>query len=245
MGVYDYSRVATSYLIPQTRTTTSDAGKFLNENLPVETTDGVSFLGTKGAGDDCLVTQQTFINEVKRLVLAPFLKTLIGSTKDNFNNQNKDDLVFRDSYFEYLLMDGRGVTLADYPELGAILGYSADFNLPNVLGRFEKNNIVGGSNLGTTGEDSIKSFSLTSEQVKPTTQPHNHTITGLFAGFGSGGTVQTGGGQGKESYNGGQTTSVSTVGINPFTVTSNYNGGSETQPKHILKQKYIIAKVLI
>jgi hypothetical protein len=242
MGVYDYSRVATSYLIPQTRSTTSETGKFLNENLPVETTDGVSFLGTKGAGDDCLVTQQTFINEVKRLVLAPFLKTLIGSTKDNFNNQNKDDLVFRDGYFEYLLMDGRGVAIADYPDLGAVLGYNADFNLPNVLGRFEKNNIVGGSNLGGVGEDSIKSFSLTSEQVKPTTQPHNHTYSYMNIQQGRDGAAGGGGYYYTYPTN---TTSNSTVIINPFTVTSNYSGGSETQPKHILKQKYIIAKVLI
>jgi hypothetical protein len=242
MGVYDYSRVATSYLIPQTRSaTTSDTGKFLNENLPVETTDGVSFLGTKGAGDDCLITQATFINEVKRLVLAPFLKTLIGSTKDNFNNQNKDDLVFRDSYFEYLLMDGRLVALADYPELGAVLGYNADFNLPNVLGRFEKNNIVGGSNLGSVGEDSIKSFSLTSQQVKPTTQAHNHTYSFMNVEQGGSGTS----GSGYRFVYPTSTTSNSTVIINPFTVTSNYSGGSETQPKHILKQKYIIAKVLI
>jgi hypothetical protein len=244
MGVYDYSRVATSYLIPQARATTSETGKFLNENVPVETTDGVAFLGTKGAGDDCLVTQTTFINEVKRLVLAPFLKTLIGSTKDNFNNQNKDDLVFRDGYFEYLLMDGRGVALADYPELGAVLGYNADFNLPNVLGRFEKNNIVGGSNLGSTGEDSIKSFSLTSQQVQPTTQPHNHNITRYFTGFPTGGNgVLTGNGSQENFIS--KLTDNSTVVINPFTVTSNYSGGSETQPKHILKQKYIIAKVLI
>ena len=244
MGVYDYSRVATSYLIPQTRsTTTSETGKFLNENLPVETTDGVSFLGTKGAGDDCLITQQTFINEVKRLVLSPFLKTLIGSTKDSFNNQNKDDLVFRDSYFEYLLMDGRGVTLADYPELGAVLGYNADFNLPNVLGRFEKNNIVGGSNLGSTGEDSIKSFSLTSQQVQPTTQAHNHTTGNTTKGVPNKGIQTTE--AGTVGVGGVTTSSNSTVIINPFTVTSNYSGGSETQPKHILKQKYIIAKVLI
>jgi hypothetical protein len=243
MGVYDYSRVATSYLIPQTRATTSETGKFLNENLPVETTDGVSFLGTKGAGDDCLVTQQTFINEVKRLVLAPFLKTLIGSTKDNFNNQNKDDLFFRDGYFEYLLMDGRGVALADYPELGAVLGYNADFNLPNVLGRFEKNNIVGGSNLGTTGEDSIKSFSLASQQVQPTTKPHSHSVGNTTKNVSQNGIQTTSGGT--VGVYGTTTSSNSTVIINPFTVTSNYNGGSETQPKHILKQKYIIAKVLI
>lgn len=243
MGVYDYSRVATSYLIPQTRATTSDTGKFLNENLPVESTDGVSFLGTKGAGDDCLVTQATFINEVKRLVLAPFLKTLIGSTKDNFNNQNKDDLVYRDGYFEYLLMDGRLVALADYPELGAVLGYNADFNLPNVLGRFEKNNIVGGSNLGGVGEDSIKSFSLTSQQVQPTTQPHNHTASTVLTRILEGGNIGSSGGYREQA--GEPTINNSTVTINPFTVTSNYSGGTETQPKHILKQKYIIAKVLI
>jgi hypothetical protein len=132
--------------------------------------------------------------------------------------------------------------LADYPELGAVLGYNSDFNLPNVLGRFEKNNIVGGINLGGVGEDSIKSFSVTSEQVQPTTKAHNHTFSAL-TGIAQGGNIGSSGGY--REVAGTPTTSSATVIINPFTVTSNYSGGSETQPKHILKQKYIISKVLI
>jgi hypothetical protein len=241
MAVYDLSRAAT-YLLPETKIESSGTDKFLSENLSTENLNGVKLVGTVSAGNDVLVTQAVLLQELTKKILKPFLITLIGTTRDNFNNQNKDDLSFRDGYFEYLLMDGRRLLLSDYPELGRVLGFTTDFNLPNSLGRFEKNSIKGGANLGTTGEDTIKSFTLTSNQVQPTAQPHSHEYPddGIYGPKGGG-------------YGGGDIAGTTrwkwvnetTIVINPFTVTSNYSGGAETQPKHIFKQKYIIAKVLI
>jgi len=244
--IYDYSNIKASLLPSQGRTGTepSVGEKFLSENLDTTTTDSFKFVGVRGAGDDVLLPQNAFINEIKRLVLKPFLITLIGSTKDVFSNKNKDSLIIRDDYFEYLLMDGRSLNTVDYLDLAKFFGEEnkTTFNLPNIFGRFEKNNPLGGDMLGSLNDDEIKSFTLTSDQVTPTTQPHNHSEQGAQDQASVGHRVNQG------SYWGyvspvGRTTGNSTVIINPFNVISKYVGGAETQPKHILKQKYIIAKV--
>lgn len=248
MSNYNYTNAKT-FLLSESRTekasTIGADEKFLSENLDVESIDGVKILGVRGVGDDVLVSNTVFVNEIKRLVLRPFLKTLIGSTKDNFSNKFKDSLAIVDDYFEYLLLDGRQLNTADYLDLAKYFGVETQptFNLPNVLGRFEKNNVSGGEVLGTIKEDEIKTHNVTSGNIQPTTQEHSHGISGLFSGFENGGGLQIWGGAERERYTGSKTTSNSTVIINPFTVTSTYTGGAETQPKHILKQKYIIAKV--
>lgn len=246
MSNYNYKNSKT-FLLAESRTEASSIGtdeKFLSENLDVESIDGVKILGVRGAGDDVLVSNTVFVNEIKRLVLRPFLKTLIGSTKDNFSNKYKDSLAITDDYFEYLLLDGRQLNTADYLDLAKYFGVETQptFNIPNVLGRFEKNNVSGGEVLGTIKEDEIKTHSVTSGNIQPTTAPHSHNINNLLSGFIGEGTVVLGAGGFKEQYTN-KLTDNSTVIINPFTVSSTYTGGAETQPKHILKQKYIIAKV--
>jgi hypothetical protein len=99
--------------------------------------------------------------------------------------------------------------------------------------------------LGSLQEDSLKSFSASSGSIQPTTQEHNHIVENLFSGFISGGTVDTGGGIGKEGYKGIMGSNNANVVVNPFTVTVSYSGTEFNEVKSALKSSYITAKVLI
>ena len=247
MAVYDL-RTAENYNINDNATKTSATGgasKFLNENLTTQSLQGVKLVGTRSNGDDVLLTEETLKKELERLVLKPYLQKQIGRIISNVSN-NIVDGVWGDGYFEYILLDGRQLKKADYPDLFNFFGVVDDvFNLPNFEGRYEKNKITGENRqLGSLQEDSLKSFSASSGNIQPTTQAHSHNITRYFVGFSQGGTVETGGGSGKEVYQN-KLTDNSTVIINPFTVTVSYSGTEFNEVKNVLKSSYIIAKVLI
>lgn len=67
-----------------------------------------------------------------RDLLKPFLVNQIGNIKPNINNLQRDAQSFEDTYFSYLLLNGKTINKTDYLELFAAYEVTEDtFNLPN------------------------------------------------------------------------------------------------------------------
>lgn len=244
MAVYDL-KAAENYNINEnaTKTTaTGGASKFLNENLTTQSLQGVKIVGTRSNGDDVLLTEEILKKEIERLVLKPYLQKQIGRVVSNISN-NIVDGVWGDGYFEYVLLDGRQLKKTDYPDLFNFFGINDDvFNLPNFEGRYEKNKITGENRqLGSLQEDSLKSFTASSGNIQPTTQPHNHQFDAMRVQQGGNGTE----GSGYSFIYPKLNTTNATVIINPFSVTVSHSGSEFNEVKNVLKSSYITAKVLI
>ena len=183
---------------------------------------------------------------MERLVLKPYLQKQIGRIVSNISN-NIVDGVWGDGYFEYILLDGRQLKKSDYPDLFNFFGVLDDvFNVPNFEGRYEKNKITGENRqLGSLQQDSLKSFTASSGNIQPTTQPHQHNYTDVYREDNNGDNYQGDGAYRHRRITATKATSNSTVIINPFAVTVSYSGTEFNEVKNVLKSSYIIAKVLI
>lgn len=151
-----------------------------------------------------------------------------------------------------LLMDGTTYNSADYIEFWSWLATKtaeeqARFSYNNIAGTFTLPNLTGyygeASNIqnNTLNDDEIKTHTVTSGNIQPTTQAHNHDYSSTR--IREGGNIGSSGGYSEYFVN--TKTSNVTVIINPFTVTSTYQGGATTHPKRYFNFVYVRVKTVL
>lgn len=190
-----------------------------------------------------LTTNSISVSQVKEVVsneLLSYTNNKLGSiifhpAPAGYQNIPPETNGFGDAI---LVADGRLLEKADYLDMWNfiktrkeknIYGFNGEtaesFKIDDLTNKITLPNLLTGKAvyMGNYGvQDAIfPQHTFTSGNIQPTTQPHSHSITGLFNGFEGGGTVNTSSpNQGKEKYEGSTVTSDSTVTINPFTVSS-------------------------
>lgn len=167
----------------------------------------------------------------------------LGEKVESFIKINDDSL---------LLMDGTTYNAVDFEEFWNFLAtktpeeqerfsynnIAGTFTLPNLTGYYGEASNIQNNNLN---DDEIKTHSVTSDNIQPTTQPHQHQFDTMR--------VQQGGtgveGIGYSFYYPKLYTTSATVIINPFTVTSTYQGGATTHPKRYFNFVYVRVKTVL
>ena len=155
-----------------------------------------------------------------------------------------------------LLMDGTTYNSADYIEFWNWLATKtaeeqARFSYNNIAGTFTLPNLTGyygeASNIqnNTLNDDEIKTHTVTSGSIQPTTQAHQHDSADTYRQNGNGSDYQGDGPYQHRRIDQLRPTSIVQVVINPFTVTSTYQGGATTHPKRYFNFVYVRVKTVL